>query len=581
MVLVHHDGMLSRVLRGHIPKLLKFTEKYPEEARGPAARTASRWTAGCCRTSTRRPGEAGGEASSGPPHRRGDRPRAAADAARVVRDRRGRTRSRRSQTRRAGLVDYVLRVYRYYASEVDVHATDRAEHVTLARGDGRFDRGHDRARRRRAPRPGTTAASCPSETDEVRVYLHGGDDRVTRTGPAGGPIHVRVIAGGGEDVVDDSKSGGTDVWRDAGTVEVARGQGTNVRSRTWTNPAPVKDAPWLEPRSFGHRTTGSAIAAYHPDIELVLGYGLTRTAWGFRTQPYSSRADAARRDRDGRGDRQGRVRRDVPPHRLRASGFRLDAFASDIEQFNFFGYGNDAPERPPRRPRTGRSRRCCSRDRPSASTSAGGSRPSSDPEVRYSKTPTEHRHDHRKHDALRHRRLRAGGGPRRSALRLPPAPGLRRRRSTSPRASPDTRATSRSAGSTSRPRGSTPRKAWDVTSQYGGADGVVAAYAGTKRRPPRRARGRTQAVGRRPLVRGGRTSAASTTAASASRRFIGNSSLFGSVSLRGWLGAPAAPARPRARRPRRLRRRRPRLARERGRRTPGTPRSAAACCCSR
>ena len=69
----------------------------------------------------------------------------------------------------------------------------------------------------------------PAETDEVRIFLHGGDDRVERTGPAGGPIKVRVIAGGGTDVVDDSDSGGTDVWRDAGTLDVKRGSGTHVR----------------------------------------------------------------------------------------------------------------------------------------------------------------------------------------------------------------------------------------------------------------------------------------------------------------------------------------------------------------
>ena len=35
MVLVHHDGMLSRGLRGPIPKLLKFTAKYPGKLEGP------------------------------------------------------------------------------------------------------------------------------------------------------------------------------------------------------------------------------------------------------------------------------------------------------------------------------------------------------------------------------------------------------------------------------------------------------------------------------------------------------------------------------------------------------------------
>ena len=84
--------------------------------------------------------------------------------------------------------------------------------------------------RRTEPYP--AAVPWPSETKEVRIHLHGGDDRVERTGPAGGPIMVRVIAGGGHDVVDDSASGGTDVWRDAGTVDVMRGSGTKVRGKS-------------------------------------------------------------------------------------------------------------------------------------------------------------------------------------------------------------------------------------------------------------------------------------------------------------------------------------------------------------
>jgi hypothetical protein len=85
-------------------------------------------------------------------------------------------------------VDYALRVYDYYSKDVDVHATDRPEVVTLARGaddslevtiavaDG-------------GPSPWYRRRFLPGETDAVRVYLHGGDDRMTRTGPADGPSY--------------------------------------------------------------------------------------------------------------------------------------------------------------------------------------------------------------------------------------------------------------------------------------------------------------------------------------------------------------------------------------------------------
>ena len=182
------------------------------------------------------------------------------------------------------------------------------------------------------------------ETREVRIHLHGGNDRVVRTGAAGGPIKVRVIAGGGADVVDDSQSGGTDVWRDAGTVEVQRGSGTKVRRDVWVNPEPVKGAPWIEPRSFGHFSTMMPIVGYSPDAGAILGGSLTRTAWGFRTKNDASseqtiRGAFATSDVSGRVDYSGTFRR--PGSNV---AFRAEAFASGIDRLNFFGYGNDTPQ---------------------------------------------------------------------------------------------------------------------------------------------------------------------------------------------------------------------------------------------
>ena len=342
MVLVHHDGLLMANLRGRIPKQLKFGEKYTKKLEGPLSNNfeVDRWLLSDL---DRAPGRRSRRTS------RVSSPTEVIDGALRRMPTQwyainGKETLAALEKRRAGLVDYVLRVYDYYAKDVDVHATDRAEVVTLARGAddslevtiALADGGASPWYRRRF---------LPGETDEVRVYLHGGDDRVTRTGPAGGPIRVRVVAGGGKDVVDDSRSGETEVWRDAGTVEVARGQGTSVREKAWVNPHPVKDAPWLEPRSYGHWTVGNTVLAYHPDVELVLGYGFTRTAWGFRTEPASSvqslRAAIATGDGTGKVQYGGTFRRP-------ASGLalRFETFLSDIEQFNYFGYGNESL-RPP------------------------------------------------------------------------------------------------------------------------------------------------------------------------------------------------------------------------------------------
>jgi hypothetical protein len=530
MVLVHHDGMLSRALRGRIPKLLKFTAQYPGKLEGPLQNSfeVDRWLLSDLDASAWQDvakdlqGQLTDEVIERalrqmPP------PWYAIDGAEL---------QAALQKRRAGLMGYILRVYRYYAKEVDVHATDQSERVTLARG------ADDSMEITIALAAGTAAPwyrrrFLPHETDEVRVHLHGGNDRVTRTGPAGGPVHVRVVAGGGQDVVDDSKSGGTDVWRDAGTVEVERGPGTDVRSKTWTNPAPVKGAPWLEPRSFGHWTTGSAIAAYHPDIELVLGYGFTRTAWGFRTQPYSSvqtlRGAFATGEGNGKVEYGGTFRRTGSGLSL-----RLDAFASDIEQFNFFGYGNDLSYDPSTQPAY-RAEEKVLFARPTGRFELG-KRLSAflGPEVRYSKTPTGT-------DTIIGSSAPYGigdfgqvavrGGLHFDSRQSADAnSGLGITEGVS-----DTRGEEQVSGVNVQASGFYAPKAWDVTSQYGGADGVVAGYVGSKRVHLAARVGGRKVWGDAPWFEAAAIGGFNNRGFR-SRRFIGNSSLFGSLSLRGWLG---------------------------------------------
>src|SRR3989454_4864984 len=68
---------------------------------------------------------------------------------------------------------------------------------------------------RRPPRstlfPYTTLfRSDRRETEEVRLFLHGGDDRLVVRGSDGSGPLVRVIAGGGDDeLVDSARAGST------------------------------------------------------------------------------------------------------------------------------------------------------------------------------------------------------------------------------------------------------------------------------------------------------------------------------------------------------------------------------------
>lgn len=533
MVLVHHDGMVMMSMRGHIPRLLKFTDKFPGKLEGPLMNNfeVDRWLLSDL------DGAAWEQAARELQGRFTDA--AIEQALRAMPPEwfalDGPGKIAALKARRAALVDFVRRVYGYQARVVDVHASDQPERVTLARAqDGALDLSISLATA--GALPYYHRVFKPSETREVRVYLHGGDDHVERTGPAGGPIRVRVIAGGGQDVVDDSRSGGTEVWRDAGTIDVARGQGTSVRHVEWKNPDPVKDAPWIEPRSFGHWSTTGGLVVYHPDIEFVLGYGITRTAWGFRTQPAASvqtlRAAIATGEGTGKVEYEGTFRRP-------ASGlaFRFAAFASDIEQFNFFGYGNESILESASDPtrRRYRAEQKVLFATPTLRYDLGRRLEAYvGPELRYAQTPTTY-------DTIIGSTTPYGigdfgqvairGGLHFDSRQRPDSSGgINIAEGLS-----DAQADEQVTGINVKASGFFVPKAWDVTSRYGGADGVLAAYAGTPRAHLAVRVGGRKLWGDAPWFEAAAIGGTNNRGFR-SRRFIGNSSVFGGVSLRAWLG---------------------------------------------
>ncbi len=241
------------------------------------------------------------------------------------------------RSRRDALVGHVLHFYRDLARQVDVHATDRSEVVTVRRLAG--DALEVTIAGAGAPGPYFRRTFVPGETREVRLYLQGGDDRVERVGEPGGPIRVRVVAGAGRDTVDDAASGGTEAWPGTGDLEVVPGRGTHRHGR-WAGPEPNEEKPWAAPRDFGHWTESYTQVMYATELDLLLGIGVKRSAWGFRTSPQASLQDASflwsTGEGKGRLSYSGIFRR--PGSR---TAFALDGLASGIERTNFFGYGNE------------------------------------------------------------------------------------------------------------------------------------------------------------------------------------------------------------------------------------------------
>jgi hypothetical protein len=332
MAFVRHNGLVVAAMRGRQPRLLEFSGKFPSSLEGPTSNAAEvdRWLLsdldGARFEQTARELQAAWSDAV--------IDRAVAQLPKewqaIDRGRLGAT----LRARRAALVPYVQRYYRYLARAVDIELTGRDEHVSLANGPDRSTTVTVTADGSNAPY--YSRRFVPGETGEVRVYLRGGHDRVEGTGHGGG-IHVRIIAGGGETQVS-SPGSRVEAWTDSGVVTGERLH----REGTWRNPAPVSDAPWLEPRNFGSWTVWQPTAWYSADLGLVAGASVSHTTYGFRTAPAAKeqtvRGGWSVAQSSGKLEYDGTFRRPAS-----AIGFDVRTAISGIEQVNFFGLGDDTP----------------------------------------------------------------------------------------------------------------------------------------------------------------------------------------------------------------------------------------------
>ena len=218
--------------------------------------------------------------------------------------------------------------YRRLAQVVDLQTSEQADQVDVTRADDGsvlvhvFGPGKATLLRRRF---------LPTETREIRLYLLGGADSIQVRGSAKG-VPLRVITGGGADLVIDSTNGSAlRVYDDSnsttvlatGTVRrIVRPPETALK-RDWGRAVGV--APW-----FGVR----------PELGAILGAGPVFTSYGFRKVPYESRVrlrlatttKAGELNADLRGD----LRFERPDRRV-----VLQAALLNADVIRYFGLGNE------------------------------------------------------------------------------------------------------------------------------------------------------------------------------------------------------------------------------------------------
>jgi hypothetical protein len=253
------------------------------------------------------------------------------------------------RTRRDRLPGVAREFYRWLATEVDLHGTDEDESAVIERlRDGRVTVMVRGRKEGRTARPFIERTFLPAETNEVRLFLHGGDDVAVVRGAATNDITVRLIGGGGDDALADSAAGGaTRLYDEKGKNSFVVVAGTRISEREWKAPrqgAGIRyDAPW-RPDWGTSRGWGPALD-YVDGGGLVVGFGPRYQAQGFRRLPH--------RWKTGANVLLG-LRNGLPGVNAFAnyrfenspSEFSIDARATRFEAFRFYGFGNDAPRLP-------------------------------------------------------------------------------------------------------------------------------------------------------------------------------------------------------------------------------------------
>ena len=265
-----------------------------------------------------------------------------------------RTLAAKLKARRNGLRGVADRYYKELWRVADIHGTDAAEQATVVRsGDGIVD-----VQIRSADAAYFSRRFLLADTREIRIYLHGGDDRATVEGNVRQSIPVRIIGGNGTNTfVDLSTVGGRrnpTRFYDPGTVTDVKYAKDTVDEKANVDNAfnhSFNRRPWL--RAYGklippQQDRGSSIRSIlgvHSQRSLGIYpvIGFTKYQYGFRDVPYATMmsADIAQATASNRM----RVRAAFDK-RFEESDVHVpvNGYMSQFEVVQFHGFGNDLPD---------------------------------------------------------------------------------------------------------------------------------------------------------------------------------------------------------------------------------------------
>ena len=191
------------------------------------------------------------------------------------------------RSRRDKLHNVANEFYGLIAETPEIHATDSADRAIVTREGGdvivRIQRGD--------ATPWFNRRFKDGETREIRLYMHGGDDRALVTGNGTGGIFVRVIGGNGTNTLVDSSlvDGRTRLTRlyDRGTVDdIKYGKDTIFNRRPWVKAFGKQYPPLKDRGASAGPTIGFGSGS---GLGIVSKIGYQRKTYGFRYMPYKSK----------------------------------------------------------------------------------------------------------------------------------------------------------------------------------------------------------------------------------------------------------------------------------------------------
>ena len=251
-------------------------------------------------------------------------------------------------SRRTRLREAADRFYEILAEEAEIHATDESELVEVTRVGPRTTDVRVRQRSKTGvPEPGDWyyRRFDAGETREIRIFLHGGADRVIVRGATKGRTLVRVVGGGGRDAIADSTPDGHAEnlrYYDADTTTVvAPGTHAKIDRRAYVPPRTRRG--WIDPaRDVGSRWRTLPWVGYSTDAGLFIGGGPSFERYGFRHHPYAFRTSLLGGYATGVNKWRAEFSADV---RRENSDAHLTVLArvSELDILHFYGFGNETP----------------------------------------------------------------------------------------------------------------------------------------------------------------------------------------------------------------------------------------------